>query len=61
MSKWMICPKRSKSCGDCKHARKHLMESDCKCLTMCPVEVKYKNRAYPQISRCEPTTPPANK
>lgn len=57
MSKWMICNKRNKECGDCKHARRHIHESDCDYLAMC----KNKTILGYSLGKCETTTPPVKK
>jgi hypothetical protein len=57
MSKWMICPNRNKLCqSDCKHAKRHLHESDCDYLIVCPI--RKPTFMWHTLGKCEPTTAP---
>jgi hypothetical protein len=57
MSKWAICKGRSKECGDCKHARRHIRESDCDYLVVC----RNKTILGFTLTKCEESTAPKGK
>jgi hypothetical protein len=59
MSKWVICKGRNKLCGDCKHARKHIRESDCEYLIVC--KDRKPTFEWFTLTKCEDTTPPEKK